>query len=100
MIAIQVHALSRYSPKRFGERQPTNRALLGRKGVFGMDSLQLPALGFGLLQDGNVRIGVFPEGEKDLVSGEENLLELGGSLCALPRRQKGLSTDVGGIKAG
>jgi hypothetical protein len=35
-----------------------------------MDSLQLRLLGFGLLQDGNVRIGVFPEGEKDLVSGE------------------------------
>ena len=48
----------------------TSRALLGRKGVFGMDSVQLRVLGFGLFQDGNVRIGVLPEGEKDLVSGE------------------------------
>ena len=32
-------------------------------------SLQLRVLGFGLLQDGDVGIGVFPQGQKILVGG-------------------------------
>jgi hypothetical protein len=32
--------------------------------------LQSRVLGFGLLQDGNVSVGVFPEGEEILVGGE------------------------------
>jgi hypothetical protein len=34
------------------------------------DSLQLRVLSFGFLQDGNVGVGVFPEGEEIFVSGE------------------------------
>ncbi len=33
------------------------------------NSLQLGVLSLGLLQDGNVGVGVFPEGEEILVSG-------------------------------
>jgi len=32
--------------------------------------LQLGVLGFGLLEDGDVGVGVFPEGEEILVGGE------------------------------
>jgi hypothetical protein len=32
--------------------------------------LQILVLGFGLLQDGNAGVGVFPEGEEIFVSGE------------------------------
>jgi len=35
--------------------------------------LQLRVLGFGLLQDGDVGVGVFPEGEEVVVGGERPL---------------------------
>jgi hypothetical protein len=44
--------------------------------------LQLRVLGFGLLVDGNVGVGDFPEGEEILVGGERP--DAGGiSICAL-----------------
>ena len=38
---------------------------------------QLGVLGFGLLQDGNVRVGVFPDGEEILVGAEAELVARG-----------------------
>jgi hypothetical protein len=38
--------------------------------IYDPDLLQLRVLGFGLLQDGNVGVGVFPEGEEIFVVGE------------------------------
>jgi len=35
--------------------------------------LQLRVLGFGLFQDGDVGVGVFPEGEEVVVGGEYSL---------------------------
>src|SRR5215467_1584316 len=46
------------------------------RGISRNQSLQLGVFGFGLLQDGDVGIGVFPEGEQALVRG------LG--VCCLP----------------
>ena len=44
-------------------RESTNRANRGR------ELLQLRVLGLGLLQDGDVGVGVFPEGEEILIGG-------------------------------
>jgi hypothetical protein len=57
-------------PRRTDLRDALDRTLPGRKGMFGMNSPQSGVLGFGLLQDGNVRVGVFPEREEVFVSGE------------------------------
>jgi hypothetical protein len=38
-----------------------------KRGSERSDSLHLRILSFGLLQDGNVRVGVFPEGEEVLI---------------------------------
>jgi hypothetical protein len=38
-----------------------------KRGSERSDSLQLRILRFGLLQDGNVQVGVFPEGEEVLI---------------------------------
>ena len=104
--------------------------------------MQLRVLGLGLFQDGDIGVGVFPEGEEVFVSGErthsggisirplrssglqgvgpshsqmrqrsrpavpnnatvvEDLLELDGSLLALPSREIRLTAIVGRIKAG
>jgi len=46
--------------------------------------LQLRLLRFGLLQDGDFGVGIFPEGEEIFVGAVvENLLKLGGGLRAL-----------------
>jgi len=43
-----------------------------RKNTIAEQLLQLRVLGFGLLQDGNVGVGVFPEGEEVFVGGERS----------------------------
>jgi hypothetical protein len=49
------------------------RARLG-KGSISMDSLQLRVLGFGLVQDGDVGVGVFPERQEILIRGAGRLV--------------------------
>jgi hypothetical protein len=53
-----------------GNVRATYRTLTPWASLIGKESLQLCVLRFGLLRDRNIRVGVLPEGEEVLISGE------------------------------